>query len=103
MKHDGHVIEGSGGTIRIEGDALAALVAAAAEHVEGVRVRRPRRGLTVEVAEGRARVSLELAVRYGASLPETGALVQSGAADALRRSAGLEVDVVDVAIEELER
>jgi uncharacterized alkaline shock family protein YloU len=103
VKHDGHVIEGSGGTIRIEGDALAALVVTAAEHVDGVRVRRPRRGLTVDVTDGRARVSLELAVRYGASLPEAGALVQAGVADALRRSAGLAVDAVDVAIEELER
>jgi uncharacterized alkaline shock family protein YloU len=103
VKHDGHLIESSGGTIRIEGDALAALVVAAAELVDGVRVRRPRRGLSVEVSGGRARVSLELAVRYGAALPQVGALVQSGVADALQSSAGLAVDAVDVAIEELDR
>ena len=103
MKHDGHTIPGSGGTIRIEGDALAALVVAAAEHVDGARVRRPRRGLTVAIADGRARVDLELAVRYGSSLPELGAAVQRAVAETLRDSAGLEVDAVDVAIEELER
>jgi uncharacterized alkaline shock family protein YloU len=103
VKHDGHTIAGSGGTIRIEGDALAALVVAAAEHVDGARVRRPRRGLSVAIADGRARVELELAVRYGASLPELGASVQQAVSEALRRSAGLEVDAVDVSIEELER
>ncbi len=103
MKHDGHTIQGTGGTIRIEGDALAALVVAAAEHVDGARVRRPRRGLTIAIADGRARVELELAVRYGTSLPELGAAVQRAVAEALRTSAGLEVDAVEVAIEELER
>ncbi len=103
MKHDGHVIPGAGGTIRIEGDALAALVVTAAELVEGARVRRPRRGLTVAVADGRARVELELAVRYGSSLPELGAAVQREVAAALAASVGVEVDAVDVSIEELER
>lgn len=103
MRHDGHTIAGSGGTIRIEGDALAGLVVAAAELVEGARVRRPRRALTVAVADGRVHVEIELAVRYGASLPEVGAGVQSGVADALQRSAGLQVDGVDVSIVELER
>jgi uncharacterized alkaline shock family protein YloU len=103
VKHDGHTIAGPAGSIRIEGDALAALVVAAAEHIDGARVRRPRRGLSVAIAEGRARVELELAVRYGLSLPELGAAVQRAVGDALRVSAGLEVDAVDVSIEELER
>ncbi len=103
MKHDGHTISGPGGSIRIEGDALAALVVAAAEHVDGARVRRPRRGLTVAISDGRARVELELAVRYGISLPELGAAVQRAVSEALRTSGGLEVDGVDVSIEELER
>jgi uncharacterized alkaline shock family protein YloU len=103
VKHDGHTIVGPAGTIRIEGDALAALVVAAAEHVDGARVRRPRRGLSVAIADGRARVELELAVRYGTSIPELGAAVQEAVSDALRGSAGLEVDGVDVSIEELER
>jgi uncharacterized alkaline shock family protein YloU len=103
VKHDGHTIAGPAGSIRIEGDALAALVVAAAEHIDGARVRRPRRGLSVAIAEGRARVELELAVRYGLSLPELGAAVQRAVGDALRVSAGVEVDAVDVSIEELER
>jgi uncharacterized alkaline shock family protein YloU len=103
VKHDGHTIAGPGGTIRIEGDALAALVVAAAELAEGARVRRPRRGLTVAVADGRARVEVELAVRYGSVLPALAEAVQAGIREALRASAGLEVDAVDVSIAELER
>jgi Asp23 family, cell envelope-related function len=103
MRHDGHTIAGAAGTIRIEGDALAGLVVSAAELVDGARVRRPRRGLTVEVAGGRARVEVELAVRYGTSVPEVGAAVQLGIAEALQRAAGLEVESVHVAVAELER
>ena len=103
MKHDGHTIAGPGGAIRIEGDALAALVVAAAELVQGARVRRPRRGLTVAVADGRARDEVELAVRYGSVLPALAEAVQAGIREALRVSAGLEVDAVDVSIAELER
>ena len=103
MRHDGHTIAGPGGSIRIEGDALAALVVAAAELVDGVRVRRPRRGLTVAVADGRARVEIELAVRYGSPLPALGEAVQAGIAEALRTSVDVAVDAVDVSIEELER
>ena len=103
MSPDAHEIATPEGTIRIERDALAALVVTAAELVQGARVRRPRRGLELVVADGRAHVSLELAVRYGTVLPELAAAVQRSVGHALSRSAGLEVDAVDVAIEELER
>jgi uncharacterized alkaline shock family protein YloU len=76
---------------------------AAAEKVDGARVRRPRRGLDVEIDGGRARVSVELAARYGAVLPELATAVQRSVAAALTGSAGLAVESVDVAIEELER
>lgn len=102
MSRDGHTIGGPGGTIRIEGDALSALVIAAAELVDGARVRRPRRGLDVAVADGRARVEVELAARYGTGLPALGREVQASVAAALRDSAGLTVDAVDVSIEELD-
>ena len=102
MTHDGHTIPGAAGSIRIEGDALAGLVVIAAELVDGVRVRRPRRGLDVVVKDGRARVSVDLAVRYGVVLPEAAAAVQTGVASALHESAGLAADTVEVAIEELE-
>ena len=102
MSRDGHVIEGTQGSIRIEPDALAGLVLAAAEHVEGARARRPRRGLDVSVSGGAVRVELELAARYGAVLPELARTVQEQVAAALRGSAGLTVERVDVTIEELD-
>jgi uncharacterized alkaline shock family protein YloU len=103
VSRDGHVIRGSRGEIRIEGDALSALVVAAAELVDGARVRRPRRGLDVSVTGGRARIELELAARYDVVLPVLGRAVQTSVADALRASAGLEVEAVDVSIEELDQ
>ena len=102
MSRDGHLIRNPLGAIRIEGDALATLVIAAAELVDGARVRRPRRGLDVAVVDGRARVELELAARYGTVLPGLARAVQAGVSSALRDSAGLEIDAVDVAIEELD-
>ena len=101
MTRDGHTIRGPHGQIRVEGDALAALVIAAAELVDGARVRRPRRGLDVTVANGAATVELELAARYGTVLPSLARDVQKSVAAALLESAGLEA-TVDVAIEELD-
>jgi uncharacterized alkaline shock family protein YloU len=102
MSRDGHVIKNAGGTIRVEGDALARLVAAAAERVDGARVRRPRRGLDVAVADGRVRVELELAGRYGASLPALARGVQEQVAEAVGTATSLTVEAVDVSIEELD-
>jgi uncharacterized alkaline shock family protein YloU len=101
VSRDGHTIPGPYGRIRIEGDALAALVITAAELVEDVRVRRPRRGLDVSVTDGSARVELELAARYGAVLPSVAREVQSNVAVALLSSAGLPAEV-DISIEELD-
>jgi uncharacterized alkaline shock family protein YloU len=101
MSRDGHVIPGAQGEVRIEGDALAALVIAATEQV-GARVRRPRRGLDISVADGTVRVELELAARYGAVLPELARAVQENVTEALSGSAGLTVERVDIAIEELD-
>ncbi|MCP9486344.1 MAG: Asp23/Gls24 family envelope stress response protein [Gaiellaceae bacterium MAG52_C11] len=103
MSHDGHTIEGASGSIRISGDALAGLVATAAELVDGTRVRRPRRGLDVTVKDGHVHVTVEVAARYGAVLPELGAAVQRSVTETLRVATELEVDGVDVAIEELDR
>jgi uncharacterized alkaline shock family protein YloU len=101
MSRDGHTIPGPHGSIRIEGDALSGLVVAAAELVEGARVRRPRRGLDVSVTDGKAKVDLELAARYGAILPLVAREVQTNVVEALRGSAGLAA-TVDVSIEELD-
>ena len=102
MKHDGHTIPSAAGAIRIEGNALAGLVVTAAELVDGARVRRPRRGVELEVEDGRARVELELAARYGSVLPELAEAVQRSVAGALARASGLTVTAVDVSILALE-
>ena len=103
MSRDAHVVKSAHGEVRIEGDALAGLVLAAVALVDGARARRPRRGLDVDVSDGTVRVELELAARYGAVLPELARAVQDRVAEALRSSAGLTVERVDVAIEELDR
>ena len=102
MSRDAHVIPGAQGEVRIEGDALAGLVLSAAELVDGARARRPRRGLDISVHDGSVKVELELAARYGLVLPELARAVQASVADALRSSAGLRVERVDVSIDELD-
>ena len=84
------------------GISIQTLVISAAELVDGARARRPRRGLDVSVADGRVQVELEVAGRYGTVLPELARAVQESVTDALRTAAGLTVDRVDVAIEELD-
>ena len=101
MSRDGHTIRGPHGPIRIEGDALSALVISAAELVDGARVHRPRRGLDVSVTGGTAKVELELSARYGTVLPSVAREVQTSVAAALLDSAGLAA-TVDVSIEELD-
>lgn len=102
MSREGYTLRGPLGPIRVEADALSALVIVAAELVEGARVRRPRRGLDVSVANGVAKVDLELAVRYGSVLPALAREVQTSVATALLASAGLTA-AVDVSVEELDR
>ena len=90
------------GTITVSPSALTQMVVHAAEAAPGARVRRPRRGLSVEIADGRARVSCDLAARYGAVLPELARDVQRRVAEALKTMCELDVDAVDVSIEELD-
>jgi len=102
VSRDGLVVEGPLGRIELPGATLAALVATAAEQVEGARVRRPRRGLDIAVVEGRATIELELAVRLGAVVPEVALAGQEHVAGAVTATTGLEVAAVDVAVEELD-
>jgi uncharacterized alkaline shock family protein YloU len=102
VSRDGHVLEGPHGSIRIEAGALAALVVTAVEQVDGARARRPRRGVAVAVEDGRVTVEVELATRFGCVLPELARAVQSSVGNALRTAAGLDVERVDVAVEELD-
>ncbi|MHB1242881.1 MAG: Asp23/Gls24 family envelope stress response protein [Gaiellaceae bacterium] len=96
------MIPSAAGAITIEADALAGLVIAAVERVDGARVRRPRRGLDVSIEGDAVRVALELAVRYGSVLPELARAVQASVATALRDAASLTVAAVDVTVEELD-
>jgi uncharacterized alkaline shock family protein YloU len=102
VSRDGLLVEGELGRIELPGATLAALVATAAEQVEGARVRRPRRGLDVSIEAGTARIELELAAPHGAVLTELARAVQAAVADAVVRATGLEVAAVDVSIEELD-
>jgi uncharacterized alkaline shock family protein YloU len=102
MSRAAHVIPSAAGSITIEADALAGLVIAAVERVDGARVRRPRRGLDVSIEGGAVRVALELACRFGLVLPELARAVQESVATALRDAAGLAVAAVDVSVEELD-
>ena len=100
---DAHVLDEPGGTITIPGAVLAQVVVGAAESVDGARVRRPRRGLDLEVGErGRASVALELAVRQGEVLPDVAREVQRRVHEALRDMCGLDTSAVDVSVEELD-
>jgi uncharacterized alkaline shock family protein YloU len=99
---DSHTITADGGSITLTPAVLEQVVIGSAEGVEGARVRRPRRGLDVEVEGGRARVTLELAVRYGLVVPDVAHEVQRRVGESLRGICGLEAAAIDVAIEELD-
>jgi uncharacterized alkaline shock family protein YloU len=95
------VVNEKEGTITVPAGTLAAVVASAAELVDGARVRRPRRSIDVEVEGGSATVSLRVAARDGVALTELAAEVQERVAHAIERMCGVEVRSVDVAVEEL--
>ena len=99
---DGYEIAAPGGAITVTPAALTQLVVQAVELSESARVRRPRRGLEIEVEDGGARVSLELAARYGVPLPDLARDAQSRVAEALQTMCGLEPEAIDVTVEELE-
>ena len=96
------VLEERGGTITVPPPVLASIVAEAAEEIDGVRVRRGRRRLEIEVGEGSARVRLELAARYGVVLPDVARLVQHRVAEALATMCRVRIEAIDVSVEEVE-
>jgi uncharacterized alkaline shock family protein YloU len=89
------------GSVCVPAATLARIVVRAAELADGARVRRPRRGVDVEIAGDSATVTLRVAARYGTVLPDLAEEVQRQVAEALGRMCGIEVRRVDVAIEEL--
>jgi len=94
-----YVVSDEGGSVVVTTAALTELVVTAAEAVDGAEVRRGRRRLEVDVAEGRARVRLELEAPYGIVLPRLARDVQERVADALASMCGVEVEAVDVSVE----
>jgi uncharacterized alkaline shock family protein YloU len=96
------VFEEPGGTVTVTAPVLANLVCRAAEEVDGVRVRRGRRRLEIDVSGDRARVRLELAARYGVVLPEVALRVQESVSDALTSMCKVTIDAIDVSVEEVE-
>jgi uncharacterized alkaline shock family protein YloU len=95
------VFRSATGSVTVTASALSRLVAQAVSSVDGARLRRPKRGLEIRHADGRASVTLELSVRHGAAMPELARTVQERVAEALARTGGLEVEHVDVEIEEV--
>jgi uncharacterized alkaline shock family protein YloU len=91
-----------GPDVKISEGALVQIVVRAAEGVDGVRVRRARRKVEIEIEGGRARVDLELAIAYGRVIPDVAREVQRAVAGLLERMCGVKVDAVDVAVEELD-
>ena len=85
--------------VRVTDSALTQIVVRAAEAVDGVKVRRPRRHLEIDLAAGDARVTLDLTVEYGLVLPEAAQAVQQRVADALGTMCGVNVRSVDVNVE----
>lgn len=96
-----YVITEPTGTITVSESVLEQVVQRSAEQADGVRVRKPRRGLDVEIHSGRARVALEIAVPFGVVLPEAAAEVQRRVVDGMRAMCGLDETEVDVTVEEL--
>ena len=97
------LVQEDGGSVRVSEAALAQIVSQAVSSVEGVRLRKGRRRLGLELEDGRARADLQLAVAYGQVIPEVAAAVQERVADALTRMCEVEVEAVDVTVEALER
>jgi uncharacterized alkaline shock family protein YloU len=96
-----YVLDGAHGSITVTTSALTGLVVRAAETVDGAEVRRGRRRLEIDVADGHARVRLELSARYGVVLPQLAREVQERVTEALSSMCRVEVDGVDVSVEEV--
>jgi uncharacterized alkaline shock family protein YloU len=89
------------GAITVARAVLERLVVRAAQSVDGARVRRPKRSVQVDHGEGRASVSLELAVENGVPVPGLALAVQERVAEAVAATSGLEVERVDISVEEI--
>jgi uncharacterized alkaline shock family protein YloU len=95
------VLSGQAGTITVAAIALDRVVVHAAESVEGVRVRRPKRSVDVAHRAGLASVSFKLAIEQGVPVPELARTVQKRVADAVAATTGVDVERVDVTVAEI--
>jgi uncharacterized alkaline shock family protein YloU len=95
------IVEDPAGMVTVSHSVLTQIAVRAAESVDAVRVRRPRRNVDVTLEGGRVRASLSLAVRRGTVLPETARAVQERVADALGRMCDATVEGIDVVVEEI--
>jgi uncharacterized alkaline shock family protein YloU len=95
------IVEDPAGMVTVSDSVLTQIAVRAAESVDAVRVRRPRRNVDVTLEDGRVRASLSLAVRRGTVLPETARAVQERVADALGRTCDATVEGIDVVVEEI--
>jgi uncharacterized alkaline shock family protein YloU len=100
VSRDHLALDGPSGRIELTGAAVTSVVVRAAESVQGVRVRRPRRGLAVAIDGTGAEVAVGLTGPLEGVLPDVGEAVQQAIAAALGSMTGLTVSV-DVAFEEL--
>ncbi len=96
------VLDEPDGTITVTPSALATLVVHAAESADGVQIRRGRRRLEVDFANGGAHVRLEFIAPYGVVLPELARDVQTRVAAAVVRMCRVNVESVDVSVEGIE-
>jgi uncharacterized alkaline shock family protein YloU len=87
--------------IKITDSALTQIVVRAAEQVEGVRVKRPRRHLEIDLAAGEARVQLDVTVAYGRVLPEAARAVQDRVAAALGTMLDVGIRSIDVNVQDI--
>jgi uncharacterized alkaline shock family protein YloU len=88
--------------VNVTDSAVTQIVVRAAEGADGARVRRPKRHLAVEIADGSASVELELTVEYGKVLPDIVREVQERVAAAIGTMCGVTVTAVNVSVEELQ-
>jgi uncharacterized alkaline shock family protein YloU len=86
-----------GAGIELSDGAFGALVVRAAEGVDGVRVRRPRK-----IALDGDRLELALAARLGLVLPDVARDVQARVHEAVETMCGIALAAVDVTVEEVD-
>jgi uncharacterized alkaline shock family protein YloU len=89
------------GLVAVSPAALRRVVVRTAEEIDGVRVRRQRRSLRVEVSGGSAHVTVGLAVRRGTIVPGTARAVQQRVSEAVGSMLEVRVIGVDVSVEEV--